>query len=137
MEDLVHASCTCGQVKFAARSEPLVQFVCHCTHCQSASGNAFAELVFYKLKHTSITGDLDRRDFLADSGKHTQRQFCSGCGDLMFDQSEGFPGIIGVLRERISGDFLFAPLCHTWVQSKREGVVIPEDIMQFQQSQSL
>lgn len=77
MEDLLHASCSCGQVKFAARSEPLVQFVCHCTHCQSASGKAFAELVFYKLKHTSITGDVERHDFVADSGMVTQRQFAA------------------------------------------------------------
>lgn len=136
MEALVTASCSCGEVKFSARSEPLIQFVCHCKHCQIASGRAFAEIVFFKLKHTSITGDVDRRDFVAASGNASQRQYCSYCGDLMFDQSEGFPGIIGVMRERITSDFIFAPQCHVWVQSKREGVVIPEDVMQFQQSQS-
>lgn len=55
----------------------------------------------------------------------------------MFDQSEGFPGIIGVVRERISGDFVFAPRCHVWVQSKREGVEIPAGMVQFQQGLQL
>jgi hypothetical protein len=136
MEAQVYAGCRCGQVKFSARSEPLIQLVCHCSHCQSASGKDFVEIVFYKLKHTSIVGDVNRRDFVADSGKHTQRQFCSRCNDFMFDQSEGFPGIIGVLHERML-DFVFAPKCHIWVKSKREGVEIPANILQFQQNLQL
>ena len=119
MDTVITASCNCGAVKFSASSDPLIQFVCHCTHCQTATGNAFAELVFFKLKRTAITGDLRKQQFVADSGSRTQRHYCIHCNDLMFDQSEGFAGIIGVMRERITSDFIFTPVSHVWVQSKK------------------
>ena len=36
----------------------------------------------------------------------------------MFDRTQGFPQIIGVVAERIGPPFTFQPRCHVWLESK-------------------
>lgn len=134
MSESISASCQCGAVKFITSSQPLIQFVCHCKDCQTATGLPFVGIVFFKRKHVEISGDLAQHQFTADSGKATSRDYCVQCGAVMFDQSEGFPGIIGVMQERILGDFEFLPQSHVWVKSKLAEIVIPEGAPQFQEN---
>jgi len=134
MSEPITASCTCGAVKFTAHSEPLIQFVCHCKDCQSATGLPFAGIVFFKRKHSDISGPLKQHTFVAASGNSTSRDACAQCGAFMFDQSQGFPGIVGVMQERILGDFEFLPQCHVWVKSKLDDILIPDGAPQFQEN---
>ncbi|GGY88517.1 aldehyde-activating protein [Cellvibrio zantedeschiae] len=134
MNETITARCQCGAVKFTANSQPLIQFVCHCKDCQTAAGQPFVGLVFFKRKYADISGELSQHKFVADSGKATARDYCVQCDTVMFDHSEGFPGIIGVMQERILGDFEFLPHCHVWVKSKLDEIVIPEGATQYQES---
>ena len=134
MSEPITARCQCGAVQFTANSQPLIQFVCHCRDCQTATGLPFAGIVFFKRKHVEILGELGQHKFTADSGKATSRDYCVQCGSVVFDQSEGFPGIIGVMQERILGDFEFLPQSHVWVKSKLAEIVIPEGAPQFQEN---
>jgi hypothetical protein len=134
MSEPIIACCQCSGVKFITNSQPLIQFVCHCKDCQTATGFPFAGIVFFKRKHAEITGELGQHKFIADSGKTTSRDYCLQCNTVMFDQSEGFPGVIGVIQERILGDFEFLPQSHVWVKSKLAEIVIPEGVPQFQEN---
>ncbi len=134
MSGTITASCQCGKLTFTASNQPLIQFVCHCKDCQIATGLPFTGLVFFKRKYVEISGELQEQHFVADSGSRTSRAACAHCGTLVFDQSEGFPGIIGVMQERILGDFEFLPHCHVWVKSKLAEILIPDGAKQFQEN---
>ena len=134
MSEPVKARCKCGAVQFDSSSQPLIQFVCHCKDCQIATGLPFAGIVFFKRKHVEISGDLGQHLFIANSGKATSRDYCVKCGTVLFDQSEGFPSIIGIMQEWILGDFEFLPQSHVWVKSKLDEIVIPEGALQYSEN---
>jgi hypothetical protein len=48
----------------------------------------------------------------------------------MFDTSERFPTLIGVMVEQIDAPFVFEPVFHVWTKSKRADVTIPDDATQ-------
>jgi hypothetical protein len=134
MSESISARCQCGAVQFTASSQPLIQFICHCKDCQTATGLPFSGIVFFKRKHVEISGELRQQQFMANSGSKTSRDSCAQCGTVIFDRSEGFPDIIGIMQERILGDFEFLPQCHVWVKSKLDEILIPERAVLFSEN---
>ena len=108
------ASCTCGSVRFRSEARPVAQFFCHCADCRQATGGKFARVAFFRTGRSEISGRTTQAEFTARSGSRTTRESCAACGSLLFDRSEGFPMLIGVMAERIAAPFVFEPLCHVW-----------------------
>lgn len=126
------AACRCGQLEFTAASEPVLELVCHCVDCQDALQADFARLAFFKVADTSVTGELAEKIYLAASGNETCRQYCDQCDTVMFDRSEGFPQLLGVMVSQLQPPFESKPLCHVFLRDKRAGVEIPEGTKQYQ-----
>lgn len=126
------ATCRCGSVQLSSTRAPILQLTCHCQQCRSASKTPFTNFAFFKRAEASVTGDTASQDFTADSGTRTFRDSCRSCGELMFDRTEGFPQIIGVVAERIQPPFTFQPRCHVWLDSKVVDPVIPEGVKGFE-----
>ena len=131
MNSPIIANCSCGAVQFESERPPVLKLFCHCKDCQESTGAPFARTAFYKAKHSEIYGPLTVRAFKAQSGNRTTRESCANCGSLMFDRSQGFPALIGVMAERISVPFVFEPACHVWTKSKQSHVTIPDDARQY------
>lgn len=131
MTDEITATCECGEVCFTSNERPVVQLVCHCSDCRQATGRAFAEIVFFISEHVEISGSLSVDTFRADSGSETTRESCTVCGSLMFDRSQGFPTLVGVMAERMDEPFEFEAGAHVWTKSKRADVEIPKDALHF------
>jgi hypothetical protein len=122
----INASCACGQVQFKSKDDPVIQLCCHCTDCQDALNREYAAIAFFKTKSSDVSGPIDQSNYSAESGNSTVREFCSECGTVMFDKSEGFPGLIGVMTQQINAPFEENPSCHVWVRSKLPSVSIPD-----------
>jgi len=123
MDSTPSARCRCGQVTLKASRDPFLQLTCHCGQCREASGHPFTNLVFFKRSAVEVSGTTVETAFTADSGAHTVRQRCPACGDLMFDLTDGFPALIGVVAERLAPPFAFTPRAHVWLDS---AVAVPE-----------
>ena len=63
-------------------------------------------------------GSTTTREFKADSGTNTSRESCASCNQLMFDRTQGFPQIIGVVADRIEPPYSFQARCHVWLESR-------------------
>lgn len=126
----IRAECDCGEVLFESSQKPFLQIICHCGDCREATGSDFSQLAFFKEKHTVITGELTALNYVAASQNKTKREMCSGCRSVLFDRSEGFPGLIGVFVQRLQSSFQGAVDCHVWVGSKVENAVIPAGAQQ-------
>jgi hypothetical protein len=131
MNSQITANCRCGAVQFRSQSSPVLQLFCHCKNCQESAGSPFVRIAFFKAKQSEVCGPLAVRAFEAESGNRTTREWCANCGSLMFDRSEGFPALIGVVAKRISVPFVFEPTCHVWTKSKQSYVTIPGDARQY------
>ena len=134
MADGFQARCECGAVLFESPKPPLMQLVCHCTDCQDALSAAHANAAFFGIDGAVVTGDLAAREFTAASGNRTTREACARCGSVMFDRSEGFPTLIGVMAERLASPFEFEPSCHVWTRSKRPGISIPDSLPSYSEN---
>jgi hypothetical protein len=128
----VVASCQCGQLKFETESERVLELICHCRDCQDALQADFANIAFFKLAETLVEGELAERIYLAASGNETCRQYCDQCETVMFDRSEGFPNLLGVMVSQLQPPFESRPACHVYVSDKKAGVEIPEGMKQYE-----
>jgi len=128
----ITAGCRCGQLKFEASSEPVIELVCHCTDCQDALQADFANIAFFKMAETGVAGELAEKIYLAASGNETCRQYCIQCDTVMFDRSEGFPKLLGVMVSQLQPPFVSRPACHVFVRDKKAGVEIPEGMKQYE-----
>ena len=127
----IKASCGCGQLSFESDSEPVLTLCCHCLDCQDAVQAAFANIAFFSMDKISVQGELAEKHYVAASGGKTRRQFCAHCDTVMFDRSDGFLDLIGVMASQLQPPYSFIPGCHVFVRDKKPGVVIPEDIKRF------
>ena len=128
----IAASCQCGQLKFEASSDPVLELCCHCRDCQDALQEDFANIAFFKMSETLVEGELAEKIYLAASGNETCRQYCVQCETVMFDRSEGFPNLLGVMVSRLLPPFESRPTCHVYVNDKKAAVKIPEGMKQYE-----
>ncbi len=127
----IHATCGCGAVRFRSATAPVVQMMCHCKDCQTATGKHHAKAAFFRTRHCDVSGDLRELAFTAKSGSRTTREACAACGTLMFDRSEGFASLIGVMAERIASPFVFEPACHVWIDSRHPDDAIDDALPRY------
>lgn len=123
--------CTCGHVRYLAKSNPLVVHCCHCRGCQKNSGSAFALNALF---------EADRVELLSGSTEDITVPTPSGIGQIITRCSKCKVAVwsnynMGGLKERIRfirvgtldvPDQLH-PDVHIFTESKQPWVVIPED----------
>jgi len=131
MIESIHATCGCGALRFAARARPIAQLVCHCTDCRAASGEPYTETAFFRRRDITITGDVTEQVFTAASGHRTARGSCSSCGDLLFDTSEKFPELLGVMIRHLQAPFVAKTTAHMWVKSRVPSVDIEDGLPRY------
>lgn len=125
------AQCTCGSFQFKSEYEPSKQLTCHCEQCRQVSKKPFTNFAFFKEVDTEFQGDRVVHNFTADSGSKTVRETCTTCGEMLFDRTEGYPGMIGIVAEMIQQPYAFQAECHVWVGSKSSEVTLPEGMKAF------
>jgi len=118
MTDMITASCRCGKLKFSSHEQPVIHLSCHCADCRAATSDDYSNIAFFKQGESIVSGAVRTMSFTAGSGNLTSREACPNCGTIMFDKSEGFPGLIGVFSNNIKQIDLDEPSCHVWLESK-------------------
>lgn len=126
------ANCSCGKVSFKTTSEPILQLACHCADCREASGDDFSTIVFFKADKVETTGDLHSADFISDNGNKTARLACANCNNAIFDKSEAFANMFGVLAKHIQPPFVAKPQMHVWTASKLPHVKLPDNVKAYE-----
>tara|TARA_R110002073_G_scaffold302727_2_gene470502 strand:- start:353 stop:757 length:405 start_codon:yes stop_codon:yes gene_type:complete len=126
------ACCGCAHLKFESDSEPVLTLCCHCLDCQDALQADFANIAFFSVGSVEMQGAPAEKHYVAASGSKTIRQYCPHCNTVMFDRSEGFPHLLGVMANQILPPYSFSPACHVFVRDKKPAVEIPEGVKQYE-----
>ena len=92
----------------------------------------FANIVFFKIDQTLVEGELAERTYLATSGNETCRQYCIRCETTMFDRSEEFLHLLGVMAGQLQPPLESHPTCHVFVNNKKAELEIPEGMKHYE-----
>jgi len=85
--------CLCGAVRYRVKQEPQAVVICHCTHCQKASGSAFSVNLLVKEADYEQRGETRFLLDTGDSGLPSYRHFCGHCGSPIMTRAENLPGL--------------------------------------------
>jgi hypothetical protein len=125
--------CSCGEVRYRLKSEPLFIHCCHCLNCQRQTGSAFV---------INLLIEADRVELLAgepvpisvprdDAGKLKQKIYrCPSCQIAVFSQYTR-AGIWFVRGGTLDDPSSVAPDVHIFTRSKLPWVALPDDVPAF------
>ena len=115
--------CLCGNIRYTLKAEPALTVVCHCTHCQKASGSAFStNLVLQRADIEFSGGDMAAYDDKADSGNTLKRSFCPKCGSSIMSESSGRPGAAVLKAGTLDDPSKIKPAMQIWTRSAQPWV---------------
>ncbi|WP_435416952.1 GFA family protein [Parerythrobacter aurantius] len=114
--------CLCGQVRFVASAEPVMQANCHCKNCQRQSGSAFSTIIGIPEAALSVEGEVKAFADSGESGQPVVREFCPDCGSPLFSKVAAAPGLVFIKAGTLDDTSAFAPSMHLWTRSKQAWV---------------
>ena len=117
MAELV-GGCLCGAIRYRAEAEPVMQGVCHCTHCQKQAGSAFSIVMGFPKGTVAIEGTPKSYDDSGDSGGRVERIFCPTCGSPLFTKADAAPDLFFIKAGTLDDPSRFAPAIHFYAQTK-------------------
>lgn len=122
--------CTCGDLRYEIRSDPLIVHCCHCRGCQKNSGSAFALNALFEADRVTLTsGQVENITVPTPSGNGQIICRCGNCKVAVWSNYN-----MGGLRERIrfvrvgtldDPDHL-SPDIHIYTVSKQPWVILTE-----------
>lgn len=124
--------CLCGNIRYTLKAEPALTVVCHCTHCQKASGSAFSTNLVVQRADLDFTGDMAAYDDKADSGNTLKRSFCPKCGSSIMSESSGRPGAAVLKAGSLDDPSKVKPGMEIWTSSAQPWVKLHGDMVQME-----
>src|SRR5215831_13362871 len=122
--------CACGAIRYECSEAPLAMFNCHCKDCQRASGGAFVTVAL--VRETALNIVVGRPKYhrvIGESGRWTDRGFCSDCGTPLFATGEVAPGYISIKPGSLDDASWFSPTIDTWAPSAPTWLHLNPDIL--------
>jgi hypothetical protein len=86
---ILTGGCLCGAVRYQAEGEPLYAGFCYCEDCRRASGAGAVPFMGYEKQSFRVEGETKQARKRLRSGRTSVRNFCPGCGSLMFGGEYG------------------------------------------------
>ncbi|MBP7705549.1 MAG: GFA family protein [Caulobacter sp.] len=90
----IEGGCYCGEVRFRAEGDPMMQAQCHCRECQYLTGGAPNIFVAMPVTGYSYTKGEPKRFTRGDLDNPVTREFCPNCGTQLATRPQGFPAVI-------------------------------------------
>jgi len=119
----ISGGCLCGNIRYTLNTDPALTVVCHCTHCQKASGSAFStNLVVQRADLAFTGGEMAAYDDKADSGNTLKRSFCPKCGSSIMSESSGRPGAAVLKAGTLDDPSAVKPTMQIWTRSAQPWV---------------
>jgi hypothetical protein len=123
------AKCDCGHLILNIVGEPQVQLICHCTDCQTVSGQDSMGLAFFKPEHCQSNGKGSGIHMAGHSGAGKTYYRCPNCDSTVYGTVNVLNGAKGVDIKYLP-ELDFHPQAEVWTSEKVAGKNIPVSIKQ-------
>jgi len=84
-------SCACGAVTATIAGEPIAVRQCWCRQCQHIAAGSATTNAMFATDNVEISGTLNTRSYVAESGNTLTQSFCGLCGTAVMGQSSARP----------------------------------------------
>jgi len=120
--------CLCGQVRFAARGEPLWVAHCHCESCRRATSSPITTYAGYLATEVEWTAAAPA-SYASSPG--VTRRFCPRCGAPMSFEGENAPGEIHLFAASFDDPESLAPNCHVFVEEQLGWLHVADNLPRY------
>lgn len=129
----ITGGCTCGAIRYALRTPPMVVHCCHCRWCQRETGSAFAVNAMIEADRLEVTqGEPEMVMTPSNSGKGQEIARCPACRVALWSHYAGSRRQTAFVRVGTMDDpTCCPPHVHIFASSKQPWVVLPEDAKVF------
>jgi len=139
------AACTCGQVAFETRGEPIVTAACYCTSCQTAGQNLEARhgapsvleadggtgyLLFRKDRVRCLRGQAHLREYRLTPASKTRRVVATCCNAPIFLEFSGGHWL-SIYKDRFAKADQPALDMRTMTRDRRPGVEFTDGLPSY------
>lgn len=81
------------RLRYLASKLTMIQIICHCGHCQKASGSVFSTNIIVDAARFQVSGTPKSYSTKADSGHAVTFWFCPDCGSPLWRDGEMVPDV--------------------------------------------
>ena len=132
MTTTLEGGCSCGEIRYALTSDPLVIHCCHCLNCQRQTGSAFVINALIESDRVELLGGEPHRvDVPRDDGSTQKIYRCPTCQIAVYSDY-GRPDIRFVRAGTLDDPSRVTPDVHIFTRSKREWITLPDSFPAFE-----
>lgn len=127
----LEGGCYCGEVRYVAEGDAMMQAQCHCRECQYISGGAPNTFIAMPVAGFSYITGQPKQFTRKDLERAVTREFCAECGTHLVTRVPGLPAAIlkvGTLDEPKQ----FQPQMAIYTCDKQEFHAIPAGMTTFE-----
>ena len=123
--------CYCGNVRYVAEGEPMLQAQCHCRECQYITGGAPNTFIVMPAAGHKYTKGTPKAFTRSDLERAVTREFCPDCGTHLATKPPGRPVVV-VKVGTLDNPAQFTPQMAIFTVDKQPFHQIPEDLKTFE-----
>ena len=90
----LEGGCYCGEVRYEAEGEPVMQAQCHCRECQYITGGSPNVFIAMPVAGFRYTKGEPKGFTRGDIPRPVTREFCPNCGTHVATRPQGFPAVV-------------------------------------------
>ena len=123
--------CYCGNVRYVAEGEPMLQAQCHCRECQYITGGAPNTFIVMPSAGHKYTQGTPKAFTRSDLERAVTREFCPDCGTHLATKPPGRPVVV-VKVGTLDDPKQFMPQMAIFTIDKQPFHQIPEGLKTFE-----
>ncbi|MFI5029242.1 MAG: GFA family protein [Reyranellales bacterium] len=123
--------CYCGNIRYVAEGEPMLQAQCHCRECQYITGGAPNTFIVMPAAGHTYTKGTPKAFTRSDLERAVTREFCPDCGTHLATKPPGRPVVV-VKVGTLDDPKQFMPQMAIFTVDKQPFHQIPEGLKTFE-----
>jgi hypothetical protein len=123
--------CYCGNIRYVAEGDPMLQAQCHCRECQYITGGAPNTFIVMPLAGHKYTKGTPKSFTRSDLEKPVTREFCPDCGTHLATKPPGRPVVV-VKVGTLDDPRQYSPQMAIFTIDKQPFHQIPEGMKTFE-----
>jgi len=133
----IKGGCRCGAVSYTLAIDALpMVYACHCLHCQTWSGSAFAQHALLPEDAITTSGPVIFYEHEGTGGHASRQRICGVCHTRIFNTNDAMPGFAILRAGTLEDSHRLKPMAHIWVKRKQPWLAIPEGVPHWPESPS-
>ena len=123
--------CYCGNIRYVAEGEPMLQAQCHCRECQYITGGAPNTFIVMPAAGHKYTKGTPKAFTRSDLERAVTREFCPDCGTHLATKPPGRPVVV-VKVGTLDDPAQYTPQMAIFTVDKQPFHQIPEGLKTFE-----